>query len=564
MKSEMLKYTWDLGQADRAAIGEMARAMGIPRIVAQVLLLRGVTTPEAAHRFLNPSTDNLSDPFLLTDMRAAVERIALARDRGETVLVFGDYDVDGIAATALLTRALERFGLRDVKFGMPNRLVEGYGLNPERVLQARDEGVSLIITVDNGIAAQDAARAAREYNIDLIITDHHNLDDSLPLALAIINPKREAEDHPAQHLCGAGVAFKLAWALTGGIADLDVVALGTVADVVPLQGENRDLVAMGLEQARKKPRPGLYALSRVARVDLDRLRAEDIAFQLAPRINAGGRMGDGFIGLRLLLTDEPEEAHVLARELDAANEERRLLEQTILDDALARLEASGEHDRSSVVLGSRNWHAGVVGIVASRLQKMYHCPAVLVAFDENGDGRGSARSVGDFDVCQAVGACQEHLIAYGGHRAAAGMSLREENLPAFQEMFEAAVAGSITDEHLCPRLNVDAQVALSEMDSRLVTQLDQLEPFGHANPSPVFSLYGAEVVHQSWRQLNGNHLRFTLREGPRVMVAIGFRMGQRYDELVDSPMIDLVFTPRFNHWLGESTIQLVLKDWRRC
>ena len=564
MKSAPLKYTWTLGQADRKLIGELARTTGLPRIVAQVLLLRGMTTPEAAHRFLNPSMDSLSDPFLLTDMRAAVERITLARDRGETVLVFGDYDVDGIAATALLTRALEHFGLRDVKYGMPNRLVEGYGLNPGRVLEARDEGVSLIVTVDNGISAQDAARTARECNIDLIITDHHNLDDSLPPALAVINPKREAEDHPARHLCGAGVAFKLAWALTGEIADLDIVALGTVADVVPLQGENRDLVAMGIEQARKKPRPGLYALSRVARVDLDLFRAEDIAFQLAPRINAGGRMGDGFIGLRLLLTDEPEEAQSLAQELDAANEERRLLEQTILEDALAQIEASGESDRRSVVLGSRNWHAGVVGIVASRLQKTYHCPTVLVAFDENGDGRGSARSVGDFDVSQAVGACQEHLIAFGGHRAAAGMSLREENMGVFQETFEAAVAGSITDEHLCPRLNVDAQVSLSEMDGRLLAQLDQLEPFGCANPSPVFSLYGAEVVHQSWRQLNGNHLRFTVREGPRVMVAIGFRMGERYEELVNSPMIDMVFTPRFNHWRGESTVQLVLKDWCCC
>ncbi|MBM3289713.1 MAG: single-stranded-DNA-specific exonuclease RecJ, partial [Candidatus Hydrogenedentes bacterium] len=303
---------WRIAPDNRAAARALAAELDVAPAVARVLLLRGASTVDAARRFLNPDAAQLSDPFALTDMRRAVDRIAAARANGETVLVFGDYDVDGISGAALLVRGLRRYGIAHCVYGMPNRLEEGYGLSPDRVDWARGLGASLIVTVDNGIAAHDAVARARELGIDVIVTDHHLIERGVPDAFATINPKREPADHPAADLCGSGVALKLVQALTGELHDLDLAALGTVADVVPLTGENRDIVALGLRQAAAAPRTGLRELAAVARVAIGELRSDGIAFQLAPRINAGGRMGDGLTGLELLLTESAEEARAMA------------------------------------------------------------------------------------------------------------------------------------------------------------------------------------------------------------------------------------------------------------
>jgi single-stranded-DNA-specific exonuclease len=556
------RMEWSISEVDRALTRSLASETGLHPIIVRILISRGIVSAIDAQHFLTPTLDNLSDPFLLEDMAVAVNRLARARDRNEHVLVFGDYDVDGISATALLVRALRRFGIASCSYGMPNRLIDGYGLSPDRVDSARDAGVSLIVTVDNGIAAHDACKRAQELGIDIIVTDHHLIEGALPPAVAVINPQRQAPDHPCREACGAAVAFHLARALTGETVDLDLVALGTVADVVPLRGENRNLVAAGIREMACNARPGIRMLAKVAGVNLDSLTAEQVAFQLAPRINAGGRMGEGLSALSLLLTDSMDEAGALAEELDAANQERRALENDTVAQVLEELSASFRPEQRTIVLARRGWHRGVIGIVASRIQSNHYRPVVLIGIDDDGIGRGSARSIAGFNIAQAMSACTEHLVTCGGHAAAAGLTVREECIPAFIEMFEAEAAKSLPTGDLYRKLRIDAQVGLSEIDSRLVTQLDQLQPFGNINPTPLFCSFGAEPLPHSWRELRGGHMKVALRNGNRVMDAIGFRMAERIAELSSAPAVDVAFSPQFNTWRGETSVQLVLKDIR--
>ncbi len=554
--------TWAVAEDQRAEAGELARSLGVSPIIGRLLMLRGVTNSEEGGRFLEPSLSHVSDPFLLDGMQTAVDRIHQARDAGEHVVVFGDYDVDGIAGTVILSNALRRFGIERVGYGIPDRMAEGYGLSADRVRWAGEQGASLLITVDNGTTAREPAAVAREMGIDLIVTDHHQLEGEPPDALAIINPKCQDPTYPGADACGAGVAFKLAWALTGEQKDLDLVALGTVADVVPLRGENRDLVAAGLQEAAAHPRMGLLKLAEKARIRIEELRSDHIAFQLAPRINAAGRLGNGVAGLELLFSDSAEDATRLAAELDEANVERRSIEAAIYGEAMATLESEFHPGQRTIVLASRDWHPGVIGIVASRIQSVYYRPVVLIALDEEGRGRGSGRSVHGFNLADALAACKDHLVKFGGHAAAAGLTVLEENIEAFRMAFEAEASGLLPPGDIQRTLDIDAQVAFSEVNSRLLRTLDQLRPFGHGNPSPVLCTYGVELMAHSWRELRGGHLRVTLKEGPTLLTAIGFRMGDRLPELEQAASLDVAYTPQFNTWRGETTIQLVLKDLR--
>lgn len=553
---------WHLAPDNRAGALALAQRLEIAPAVARVLMLRGAKELDDAARFLNPDLSQLSDPFSLTDMRRAVDRIACARDNGETVLIFGDYDVDGISGAALLFRGLRRYGIQNCLYGMPNRLIEGYGLSADRVDLASAQGVSLLITVDNGVAAVDAIARAKDRNIDVIVTDHHLIERGLPDAYAVINPKREADDHPAANLCGSGVALKLVQALTGELHDLDLAALGTVADVVPLTGENRVIVAAGLEYASKTRRLGLSELTAISKVSLDALKSEDIAFQIAPRINAGGRMGDGIAGLKLLLTDSYDEARALAEELDAANEERKTIESDTLAEAIVMLKQSFTPEQRSVVLSSRSWHRGVIGIVASRIQATHYRPVVLVAVDGDGIGRGSARSIAGFNIAAAIERCVEHLEACGGHAMAAGLTLREECFAAFQKAFESCARALLPEGELRRVLEIDAQVSLTEIDARLVRTLDKLQPFGQGNPAPVFCAFGVRALQDSWRELRGGHMKFVVKEGPKLLDVIGFRMADRIPTLAGADAIDIAFTPQLNTWRDQTTVQLVLKDAR--
>ncbi|MFA6244457.1 MAG: single-stranded-DNA-specific exonuclease RecJ, partial [Candidatus Hydrogenedentales bacterium] len=522
---------WRVALEDRPASLALAEQLGSPHIIAHILRTRGATSHADAERFLNPSIEHVSPPGLLDDIDRAVKRIDAARAAGERVLVFGDYDVDGIAGAALMIRALRRFGIENCVYAMPKRLTEGYGIGAGHIDQAHAGGVTLAITVDNGIAAHEAVDRARSLGIDVIVTDHHQIDAPLPNAFAVLNPKRQDSAYPGAESCGACVAFRLAWALTGEQADLDLVALATVADIVPLRGENRDLVAAGLAALARSPRVGLGQLAKVAGLDLKKVTSEDLSFQLAPRINAGGRMGDGLAGLELLLTDSTGEAAELAGQLDAANQERKGHEQSTFDDAMSMIEAGYSRSQRSIVLAHRDWHPGVVGIVASRIQSRYYRPVVLIAINGDGLGRGSARSVDGLNIAEALKACESHLVACGGHAAAAGITVEEGKVDAFREAFEAETARRLPSHDLKRPLAIDAQVALTEIDGRLVTLLERLQPFGAANPSPVLAAYGVRAARQSCRELRGGHLKFVVTDGTRTFDAIGFRMGDRLEAL---------------------------------
>ncbi len=554
------KRLWNVAEVDRSAVSALVDAHDIPRIVAHCMCARGITTAEAAERYLNPSLTNVCDPFALSGMREAVARIEQARENNEGVVVFGDYDVDGIAGTALLVRALRYYGIEKLHFGLPNRQEEGYGLSPDRVDWAADLGASLIITVDNGIAALDAADRAREKKLDLIVTDHHLPGAELPRAVAIVNPKLEAADFSGADLCGAALAFQLGRALTGKAGGLDLAALGTIADVVPLTGDNRDIAAAGLAHIRMKPRAGIAALNRVSKLNAAELRAESIAYQIAPRINAGGRMGDGTAGLDLLLSDDFDETHRLACDLDAVNEDRREVERGVQDAVLRELERSFVPDQRSIVLARRDWHAGVIGIVASRIQDQYYRPVILIALDEDGKGRGSGRSIEGFDLAEAIASCGHLLEKHGGHAAAAGLTIDADKLDAFCDAFERSARERLPEGELLKPLRIDAQVALSSIDPQLIHALDRLQPCGHHNASPVFATYGAEIVPGSCRELRGGHLKLMVRDESATMHAIGFGMGDKLNEITAARAVDIAFAPQFNTWRGETSIQLMLKD----
>lgn len=555
---------WNVAEQERARVRNLSDTLGLPPIVAHLLLLRGIDSAAAARDFLAPRMAHLSDPFLLTGMDEAVSRIAQARDRGERVLIFGDYDVDGISATAILLNGLRRFGLKDIDYAMPQRLTEGYGLNPARVEEAAADGVGLVITVDNGIAAHAAAARAHALGIDLIVTDHHALESELPEALAVINPKREPPDYVGADLCGAGVALKLATALNGTANDLDIAALGTVADIVPLLRENRVIVSLGLRHMAKYGRTGIAKLAAAAGVDINSVSSEQIGFQLGPRINAAGRLDDAMLGLRLLLEESAPEAGRMAGLLNEANEARRAIERQIYEEAVEELEAYFVPDHRAIVLARRGWHAGVIGIVASRLEGRYHRPVVMVAIDEEGVGRGSARSGGEFDMMAALTDCAALLEKFGGHRAAAGLTIREANVPAFRGAFAEAAREQLGDGELAPELPIDVLASFTEIDSKLLKALELLEPVGHGNPAPVFCSLGVEVVPRSVRILKDRHLRMAVRQMDRVFTAIGFNMAERFYTEDLSGNIDIAYTPQFNFYQGRTSIQLVLKDIRPC
>jgi single-stranded-DNA-specific exonuclease len=557
-----VRRLWQVAQQDRLQINALADACGVPPLVAHLLLLRGLATAESATRFLQPALSHFTDPFLLTDMATAVKRITLARDRQERVLVFGDYDVDGVTSCALMSNGLRRFGLTSVECGMPLRLSEGYGLSVDRVEDAHARGITLIITVDNGIKAHDAATRARELALDLIITDHHSIDGELPEALAVINPKRETEDYPGYYMSGAGVAFKLCTALNGTMNDLDIAAIGTVADIVPLLGENRLIVCMGLRHIIRHRRKGIAALAQVAGITLDDLRSEHIAFQLGPRLNAAGRLDDALLALDLLLCDEDSRAQSIARQLNEHNQERQGIERMIFQEAAEELDATLTNATRGVVVAREGWHPGVIGIVASRLQSRYSRPAVVIAIDEQGTGKGSARSGPVFDMVAALQACDGLLLKYGGHRAAAGFSIEAGRIPEFTAAFDREARRQLGGGELCCYLPVDGLASFSEIDGVLIKGLNCLEPLGCENPAPVFCSYGVEYVRPSARLLKETHLKLQLRQGGSVFSAIGFGMGERLrpEEIPDR--VDIAYTPKLNTYRNETTIQLVLKDLR--
>lgn len=541
----------------RETVDLLARGLGVQPALATLLAQRGLTTPEIARGFLRPGLTQLADPMALAGMPAAVEAITQAVRAGRGILVHGDYDVDGQCATALLTRALRAAGARVIPF-VPHRLRDGYDLGPAGVTAAREAGAGLIITCDCGITALDAVASARSFGIDVVVTDHHLPGPALPEAIAIVDPQRNDDTSGLRQLCGSGLAFKLVQALVPALGLpanlpyhlLDLVALATVADIVPLTGENRILVRHGLKLLPLSRWPGLRALIRASGLEGREIRAGQIGFILGPRLNAVGRIGDAGDGLTLLLTDDEAEAARLALQLERMNVERQALDQRILEEALAQVEAECDPARdAALVLASESWHPGVVGIVASRVVERYGRPTFLIALD--GDvGRGSGRSISRFDLHAALQRCGDLLERFGGHHMAAGLTLRRDRLPAFRERLAGVARETLSDEDLGPEQRVDLVLDLANVNDDLERLCRYLEPCGMGNPSPVFGARGIRL--DGARRVGSGHLKGTLAGSGGRLAAIGFGWADRAPA---SELLDVAFRLEQNEWQGAVSLQ---------
>jgi single-stranded-DNA-specific exonuclease len=558
---------WLLRECDEQACEELSKSLSITPTTARILVNRRITDPENADKFLNPKLSHIPDPFTLPDMRVAVERIAKALERGERIAIYGDYDVDGITATVLLVDFLSSLGHRPLAM-LPDRQEGGYGLHRDAVESLAKQGVNIIITVDNGIRAIDAIKRASELGMDVIVTDHHMPEQEMPSAIAIVNPKIMTEDGDMSSLSGCGVAFMLALALRrhlrerGSLPDpepnlknqLDVVALGTIADIMPLTGTNRVLVSYGLSEIARAERLGLRALLAVSGTDHDSISPGMVAFRLAPRINAAGRLGTAYRALNLLLTEDEDTAFAIAAELDKANRERQALEEKALRQAEHMLE-SAPRIADGIVVHGDDWHVGIIGIVAAKLAEIYERPAVVITRGA-APARGSARSGGNIDLLKALLPCSDLLMQYGGHAQAAGLSIEAARIPLFEKRFSEACR-ELCEGISSAALKIDAFVKPDDITPTLMDELKRCAPFGVGNPEPVLAF---DRAHASELKLVGSaHMKMRLVSEGKAFDAIGFNMADKL-EGVGSDAISLAFTPQYNTWNGRTTIQLKIKD----
>ena len=534
---------------------------GLPPLAAMVLSGRGIPDSRAAQRYLSCDCQ-LHDPYLMTDMAPAAMRLSIAVEKGEKIAVFGDYDVDGITATCLLTDFLRSLGADCVPY-IPGRLEEGYGLNPIALRQLHSEGVQLIVTVDCGITALEEAQMCKQLGIDLVITDHHECKEALPEAIAVVDPHRPDGGYPHKTLSGVGVAFKLAAALCGDQEQVlqnyaDLVCLGTVADVMPLQGENRVFVARGLESLRATRRPGIAALMRESNCDPASLTASSVGYVLAPRINAAGRMGQIELATELFLTRDPHRAKLLAQALCDLNRQRQSVESEIYQQAIDMLPK--DKTPEAIVLADETWHQGVVGIVASRIAEEYCCPTFLICLD--GDhGKASSRSYAGFNLFTALTALQELLESYGGHELAAGFTIHRQQIPAFREQICALAAAYYEKDTPRTVLEADCAVTGELLTLNNVDSLNALEPCGNGCPKPVLVMEHA-VIERMNTVGSGKHLRLTLRQGRYSFGAIYFNTTPESASVRLGDTVDVAFTPQINEFKGMRNVQLNLLDIR--
>lgn len=563
-----LKRRWVIRHSAREAPAELVEKLSLSPLTAGLLAQRGIKTLAEARLFLHGTAEDLSSPFLLSTMDRAVERLAAALKKKEKILIYGDYDVDGLTATALILRTLRPWNKGNIIYYIPKRLGEGYGLHQENLAKAVRYGCRLVVTVDCGVTALEEAEFLRSKGVDLLVTDHHEPGAVLPEATAVVNPKT-TPGYPGGELAGVGVAFKLLHGLAEIIPEvrealwenLDLVAVGTVADIVPLTGENRLLVKEGLKVLEKTGNPGLAAL-----LDLNGWAGREmtpglISFGLAPRLNACGRLDDPAKGLRLLLETDRNRARKIAAELEKLNRERQQIEERVLKEAEEIL--SREEPGQAIVLGSENWHPGVIGIVASRLVEKYYRPVVLVAL-EKGKGKGSARSIPGFHLYRALNACAPLLERFGGHEMAAGLEVAGDKLAAFKETFEEVAASWLDREAAgeagIPVLEIDEVTALEDLTVELAREVAALAPFGPGNPEPVLACRGAKLLSACTVGKDGRHLSVEIGNGVVSRRGIGFNFGSWQEQLPVGEEFDLAFKLEEDNWNRDPQVCLVLKD----
>jgi single-stranded-DNA-specific exonuclease len=558
---------WIINTADPTKVGLLAEELGIHPITAGILLGRGVTSADDARTYLNPELSNLPDPFELPGMAEAVKTIGDAIEHKKGIAIFGDYDVDGVTASALLALFLRSIGTDPIVM-LPSRSGHGYGLAPELIDELQGMGTELLITVDNGTKSIDEVAHARSIGMDVVVTDHHDVGNVKPDANALVNPKLIAKGSPIEDLCGCGVVFMLTLALRKTLREkgllpdpepnlkrhLDLVALGTIADIVPLTGINRILVKHGLFEMSKTTKPGIQSLLRISGTNPLDIKPGSISFRIAPRINAAGRVGEADAALELMLSEDTASADVIAKELDRANSKRQKLEERVVKDVEKRIRENEAFDnQAGLVLHSRNWHIGVLGIVASKISRKHKKPTVIITA-EGEPARGSARSANDIDLGVALEKCSDLLIRFGGHRMAAGLSINFDDIDEFARRFDEACR-ELTPE-TPPGINIDAIVAPDDITMDLVNELSSCQPFGSGNPEPVFAMEGMDIVDR--RIVGDNHLKLKLGFGNQCFNAIAFGLGDAVPK--DATKVSIVFVPEINTWNGTSSVQLRIKD----
>ena len=562
-----MQRRWKILSADKQKADALKQSLKISSVICNILVQRGIETFEQSKDFFRPQLSHLHDPWLMKDMDKAVERIIRAVSGNEKILVFGDYDVDGTTAVSSMYRFLKKIHSA-VEFYIPHRYREGYGVSKLGIDFAKENGYTLIISLDCGIKSVELISYAKESGIDFIVCDHHLPDEVLPPAVAILNPKQKDCNYPYKELCGCGVGFKLISALAPqfGLTDqdvyeyLDLVATAIAADIVPMTGENRVLAYYGLKKANENPNNGIKALGFLSGLKKD-LHINNLVFMIAPRVNAAGRMDDARKAVQMFIADTYEEALHYAEMLHSDNTERKEADVNITDEALMIISANnGWLERKSTVVFKSTWHKGVVGIVASRLIEHYHRPTIVLT--QSGDyAAGSARSVPGFNLYEAVHACREHLIGYGGHFAAAGLTLELDKIEAFTNKFEEIVSSTIHPELLVPEIVIDAEITFSDIQWPFYNIVQQMEPFGPENLRPV--LVAKKVWNTGYSKIvKDEHIKFSLKQNNTIFTGIGFKMADKFHLLQMSKPIDVVFKIDENEWNGNKTLQLRVLDLR--
>ena len=546
-------------------VKEFIRELNISETLARILINRNIETIEDAEIFLNPIIDELDDPFIMKGMESAVYRLEKAILKGEKICIYGDYDVDGITSVSMLYITLRKLGA-NVVYYIPNRLDEGYGLNPEAIEKILNEDVELIITVDCGINSLNEVELVNKMNRDIIITDHHQCGHVIPEAYSVINPNQRDCFYPFKFLAGAGVAFKLVSALTQQIGRyeitreiIDLAALGTVADVVTLLGENRIIVKNGLDKMRSHPNIGIEALAKVSGVDISNINTYHLSYLLGPRLNAAGRLGDPSIGVELLTSLDKEYAYKIAEELNKINMERQKIENGILDEAIDMVGRDVDLKKDKIiVLSGNNWHTGVVGIVASKISEKYNLPTALISVDDD-IGRGSARSIPNFDFYKAMTKCSFLFEKFGGHQMAAGFTIRKENISEFRNLINEIAREMLDGKEIISEVLVDYRIDSINELPQLLEEIEMLKPYGEGNPVPLFVF--RNLIIKDKRLLGDNkHLSLKLSDGIDTVRGIGFNIGFIFNYIAVNEKIDIICSVEKNIWNGTETIQLNIKD----
>lgn len=565
-----MQTKWEVVQtADANVVRSFATKINLPEIVAQILVSRGIATPQAARLFFSGKTDDLYDPFLMADMERAVDRVITGLRKQEKIVIHGDYDVDGITAVSMLYLFLRDLG-GQVSYYIPDRQQEGYGLSMAGIEEAKARGSQLIISVDCGITSLAEIEFARQFGIDAIISDHHEPGSSLPEAFAILDPKRQDCSYPFKELAGVGVAYKLAQGIAMKMnlepafleRYLELVALGSAADIVPLIDENRILVKEGLERLNRDSSEGIKALVDIAGFKRGEIHVGSIVFGLAPRINAVGRLGSAERAVRLLITRNTQQAINIARELEYENRRRKEIDNRTLSEALDKISREYNSDADYViVLSQENWHPGVIGIVASRIIERYYRPTVMITI-EDGIGKGSARSIPGFDLFSAIRECSDLLEQYGGHKYAAGLTIRADRIEEFKNRFNQVTSQALDQEQLIPRLSIDAEIRLNDITPEVVKSLRDFSPYGPGNMKPNFASYDLNIVGHP-RIVGPNHLKFKVHQDDLVFDAIGFNLGHLLPIAANGREVNMVYNIEENEWMNQVSLQLRAKDLKQ-